>query len=209
MTPKLLFAENDLSSILRAQVERMKQAIAGHNSVALQTIAVDDLVGRFVASARVEPIELDENGIKPEQRTIKVNVRGRFDYAPGFGAGPVLVDGIEVTLRVPFTGDAQLFRFRPSRATLSPPYGTVVGSSVFLPESGPPQYASLIKVDLERALEGLKQHASWSRSDVLNHNSALPTLARDAVEQRRRRLDALPDVASSFSFGKPNGGNSE
>lgn len=204
MTIQLLFAENDLSSVLRAHVDRMKLAIENYKPAELQTSNVDDLVQRFVAGAHVEPIELDESAITPEQRTVKVDVSRRFDYAPAFGAGPVLIDGIEVTLRIPFRGDPQLFRLRPSHSTFSSPYGGVVDGSVVLSASGPPPDASRIKTDLERAFESLKQHVGWSRSDVLFHNSALPAQAREAVEQRRQRLAALPDVASSFSFGRNN-----
>ena len=208
MNTNILFASGDLSAVLRSQVEKMKQAINNFDPTQLQKSDVNDLVTQFVASASVEPLELDLDRIKSEQRATKVDVSHRFDYAPWANAGPHEVDGIEVTVRVPFKGDPLLFRLRPSQFSLNPPHGAVVNREIILAEAGVPQDAARIKADLEREFDGLKQHVNTSRNDVVRHNAALAGVALATVEERRHRLSSMPDVASSFSFVKKTSGES-
>jgi hypothetical protein len=199
MKVELLFGAGDLSAVLRAQVEKMTQAIRAHDAARTQNTDLDTLVAEFVRIAYVEPLELEESGITSDQRPTKVDVSHRFEYAWG-GPGRLEIDGIEVTLHVPFHGDPSLLRLRPSHFTFNAPHGIIRGREVVLPQSGPPQDAQRIKTDLDRALESLKQHANWSRGDVQSHNVSLAAIARTALESRRATLASVPDVASSFGF---------
>jgi hypothetical protein len=202
MDDQLLFHSGDLSNALRSQLERMRHAIDNCDSRQLQSAELDVLIEQFVRIAHVEPVVLDEERIKPEQRPTKVSVSGRFEYGPWHDSGGVMVDGIEVMLRVPFSGDQQLFRLQPSTFNFNPPRGHIIANEVLLSASGPPHDANRIKSHLERELDSLKQYVGWSRANVQSHNATLANAARTALETRRQRLASIPDIASTFSFGK-------
>jgi hypothetical protein len=196
---ELLFASGELSAALRGEVDQIKEAIEHADPTRIRKADVEELVNEFSARGRVQPLELLENSITVAQSETKVDVSRRFEYAWD-GEGPLLVDGVELSLHVPFSGERLLLRMRPSRSTLNPPRASVIGDELVLSASGPPQDGDRIKAQLQRELEALKQHAGWSRADVISHNNALPATARSFIEDRRQRLGQIPDLTGAFSF---------
>jgi hypothetical protein len=198
MNSGVLFAKGDLSASLRSVQEQMTRAIENYDAEDFLRTDVDKLVASFIRNANIESLSLDESAVRPVQRPTKIDVSQRFEYAWD-GAGPLMVDGIEVSLYVPFKGDAQLLHLRPSRSTFSPPRGHVEGHEVRLSCAATAHDANRIEMELRRELESLKQYASWSRTDTVNHNATLVGIAQSAVEARRNRLLAMPNVAAIFA----------
>lgn len=196
----LLFVGAHLSDVCRELIERMKQRVEHADPPHIQTQEIENLVTELSARSRIEPLELLENEITVDQAATKIDVAGRFEYAWDEEDGPLLIDGIALTLHVPYRGDADLLRLRPSRSTFNPPRADVGESEITMSAAGPPQDAARIQAHLKSELEALKQHAEWSRADVMRHNAGLATIARTMIEDRRRRLSQMPDLTTGFGF---------
>jgi len=88
---------------------------------------VDDLTEYLVGKFRIDVPELDEANMVVDQQEAQMDVSGdpqRTAYFLGHG-GPVYVTGALVIVEVPFSGDPEMFRVRPSTSDSAPPRGAV------------------------------------------------------------------------------------
>ena len=93
---------------------------------------VDNLVSYVVDKFRIDVPELDEANMTVDQREEQRDVSGdprRMAYYMDRG-GPVHVTGTEVIVEVPISGDAQMFKVRPSTYDTAPPRGEVRGNII-------------------------------------------------------------------------------
>jgi len=197
---ELLFASGSLSDLLSAKLEEAKEAVAHASAARIQSQESDELIESVTSRALVTPLEISEDRIEVDQQPTKVNVAGRFEYAWDEEDGPLFVDALEVSIHVPFRGDALLLRLQPSHFTFNPPRGAVSGSEIVLSAAAPPQDAEKIERHLKAELESLKNYVAWSRQDIQSHNTSTRALVTTAVEQRRKRLSEIPDIASNFGL---------
>src|SRR5690606_18060873 len=104
-----------------------------------------------------------------------------------FGDGPTYVSGTSISVHVPFDGDGQVFRLRPSTFSLSPPRATIGRNEVIVTVSAPAD--SLNAEELRRQIEGtiteIQTNLDRARSDIDSYNSSLPGTARALLERRR------------------------
>lgn len=90
-----------------------------------------------------------------------------------------------VRLYVPFSGDANVFKYQPSKWTANPPEanlldGTLQVSVVWTPDRPPPNVRETVAPHLAR----IEQYLAWSRHDCYMHNNGLDGYARGQIGNR-------------------------
>ncbi len=214
---ELLFNEIDFRTLLEEMKVGLKTEIASLSRDLLLNGSEDKLyayfVDRYCPSVAVLHDELKR--VHPPQ-DIKIDVRGRFDYAVSEEEEPVLVKGTLITIEIPFDGDGQYFSLRPSAYSLSGIRGSVAGSKLHLTYSGLPQDMSTesIKSNMERDIKQIKEYLGRLSQDAEEHNRYIKDETRKLLAARRAAIlkdDALvqglgipikrrPDDASTYTI---------
>jgi hypothetical protein len=195
-----LFNDGDLYGTLQNQQRGLSAEVEGYDGNRLLNTPVDDLARYFADKLAVEPLELLEQEISAEQQETTLDIDrvrdGRFMY----GRNQSRVAATRFTFFVPFTGDATLFRLRPSSYTLSPPRATVRDRELAFTFTTHDPDPAKIKAEFEQQLREVTSYVRNGRSNVDEYNRALPGLARKAIETRRERLLKAQNTASSLGY---------
>lgn len=185
---ELLFAQADLSAVIRNQEQKLTDAIAAVEANRLLNTSLEDLAAYFEQEFHIEPVDLLEDGIQVDQNEAKVDVSGRFDYMVTDRTRPAYVPGTNVTYEIPFTGDENLFKCRPSTFNFNPPRANVRRGIVKFTYSIINHDAEQIKREFERDKKNLSEYLGWIARDIAPFNSSLRDKATRLIESRREKL---------------------
>ena len=172
MVAPLLFAEYDLFSTIQNQEKAVRDAIERVTSEVLACSSVDAEVGRLRKEFEFTVPVLDEDGIEIKQQDTTVEVSERPDMV-FFDRGPHYRPAVEYSFFVPFKGDPDLLRCRPSQFHLSPPRAEVGRDELIVSHTGLTPDIEPAKATLKSTLEQVKLHLEWVQSDVAKFNSNL------------------------------------
>lgn len=198
----------DLSDVLRSQTEKMKADISDTPADRMNGGSDEELIEHFISKYEIEPLHIHDDRAEADHKEIKVDVsHDRFRRFIPDGSGPVMVKGDAISIRVPFTGDPELFKYTPSTWNCNPPRGRVHASggldgTVTLSLALPSDTGDADRFNrwIKEQLDGLKQYESWIRSDVSRYNNELRQHAQHAVTARRQQLEKQGSLLGKLSI---------
>ena len=195
-----LFSTRDLGALLHGLEEALAKEVESYDANRLLNTPIDDLCSYFVERQRIDPLSLaDDSRITVETGEATIDTRrmpgGRFNY----GDHQPTIPATSFSFFVPFTGAADLFQYRPSTYTHSPPRATINGSSLVLTFTVPVNETGGIKPEFSNQLNQVRSYVGFIKLavDDLNNNR-LPRAARRAIEERKTRLLQAQNVAASL-----------
>jgi hypothetical protein len=194
---EVLFSEHDGFSVIQNQRQQLSKEVAEIAEQRLLNTSVEDLVEYLVGKYQLEVPVLDVEQAVVDQKEANIEPQG-FDY--GSIGSRRLVSGTLVTLEVPFSGDPQMFRVRPSHFNAAPPYAEVRGQVLVLKQSGTQLTGDQVQAAFDRTVTNINQYLDWQQSDAKKLNEQLPTLARQEIEQRRNKLLANQNLVAGLKF---------
>lgn len=213
MTPDLRFySRGQLHALLEHQTEVTSRAVRSLDPDVVLSTPLQDLVEQLYEKYRVEPIVLD---LAARRSSGAKDVSIPFDSWTG---RTIDVDGTQVEVLIPFTGDEILLDVRPSTFNLNPPRFEVRGKNIVAAYKGraplDPQQA---KAAIDQLIASIEQQLQWQRADIDPWNERLLNSLPTQVEARRtkvlqdRELDAYlevpvvgrPNPSSSFNVDPP------
>lgn len=164
----------------------------------------DAIVAHLESHLRLEPLQFHvANQTMTPPREKKVDVS--HDNNRFFGderRGPFFIDGVEVSLHIPYTGDRTLWDYQPSRSYMgSAPsghiepqrqnarQGEVIITHALPADIGQEQISQRLKSYFDEQRKMIAEYVTWSTSDVENFNTRLPASIRSQVEKRRKYLE--------------------
>jgi hypothetical protein len=197
----LLFCTYDLSQSLQSTQQKMREEIDNLDANRLLNTAPADLAAYLIQKYKVEPLRLRrENWFVEPPKEIQVDVR----YDPmrwiQDTSRPALVPGERTEVRIPFEGESELFFSRPNMMSSSPPRAVIEKNEVVLRYDMPSDAPRDVRPLIDQTLVEIDQYLGWQRTMIDGHNNALAQLADQVVEQRRARLLALSQRASSLGI---------
>jgi hypothetical protein len=194
-----LFSTHDLSRVLENQIAQMRDHINKIKEDYLLNVSESDLTDYLKDKYSIEPITLGEAFIASSG---EVDIDVSHDpMRGGYRDGrPIIVKGMQVHIRVPFTGDGQLFWCRPSSFTLSPPQAVVTDGYLEFYISGDRLVGENVKRSLESALAGINGYLLNVRSACEAHNASLERLIHELFEFRKKRLLSNREVVASIGL---------
>lgn len=161
----------------------------------------DDLLAYLIEkhTLHVPALKADDAYIERQGET-QIDVSRRFDYGFPGGRGNQQVPGHEVVIAVPHSGDPDLFHVRASTFTMSPPRISVRNGNVYLRFADVNLDGERIKTEINRLVTAINEHLGWLRQDFDAWNQRLPSFARQALVDRKRRLMAQNNVVASIGL---------
>ena len=196
----LLFYGADLSRVLTGQEQALSKEIGSLSEDRVLNSSPDDLCDYFVEKYEVEPVVIDESRITVDYGDAQVDVSHRFGYAVFDRSRPTYVTGTRVTFFVPFSGDPNLFKCRPSMFNLNPPRGEVRGSELVFVYDLTTQDVPNIGDAFEREQQNVKRYLSWIANEVEQFNSTIRQKASQQIATRREKLLQDRGIVENLGF---------
>lgn len=198
-----LFSEFNIHSLLEKQRKAVLAEVTSIDGNRLLNTSVDDLCDYFVKKYQFHLPILLEDKIVADQQETQIDVSNDRNRHILDRSRPFYVPGAEVTLEVPFEGEAHFFRVAPSRHTSSHPVaairGNILSLSVWLTELTPEDTKD-VKSQFDRSLANIKDYLNRIEDDVKPLNNELGALARQAIEGRREQLLAAQNLVAALGF---------
>jgi len=213
-----LFSEESLYDQLRERQQRASSTVDGIPQERFLLSTDEQLLAYVEAQLRVEPVELHEEARTMKQEECQVDVSGnRLRFSGDERRGPLYIPGTRVTVSIPFTGEAWIFRYRTSSAWTVFPHGDVkevndglsgrLLITVELPhDTGPEQF----KETYEREIDLFRGYVGNAKCEVETYNHQLPGIILSVIQHRRQRLEkhkgiaALLDIPLQTKPGAPS-----
>ncbi len=196
----LLFCTHDLDQSLRNTVQAMRQEVEGLDANRLLNTAPQDLTQYFAEKHSVEPITLRREDWYADHKEVQVDVRYDSMRWIDDKSRPALVPGERIEVRVPFDGEPELFYSSPNTMTSNPPRAVVEKNELVLRYESPSDAPRDVRPLVDKALSDIEQYLGWQRGMIETHNSSLVQAAEQAIEQRRERLLAQSQRASTLGI---------
>jgi hypothetical protein len=196
----ILFSNADLSSVLYGHEQKMFKEIDSFPPSRVRDEDLETLCDYFEREYKIDVPVLDENRITVDHEDAKIDVRrmpNRFFYDGGSGS----VSGTRFKFFVPYSGEKELFKCRPSSFNFNPPHAQVNPNELVLIYTGSGQQeATAIRGQFDRELGQIKQWLTCVGSDVEMFNTGVRSKARTRIEIRKKKLDNDLDLASGLGF---------
>ena len=164
-----------------------------------------DVLAQYVADQVMgQPVDLDTDGHRIDPKIVPLPEPD--DSAAGIPSTPdgpqPAMDVIQLSLHIPYSGTANVFRTRPSHAPSTPvPEATLTDREVIITVTGKPgeggQEAEGRLLLLERHLQ---QWAEAVNSDVISLKSEVKARARELVDQRISVLRHRDDMVAALTI---------
>jgi len=197
----ILFSNVDLSNVLYGHEQKMLKQIDNTPSDRMRDEDLETLCDYFEKEYKIEVPVLDENRITVDHEDAKIDVRrtaNRFLYN---GRGSGFISGTRFKFFVPYSGDKELFKCRPSSFNFNPPHAQVNPSELVLTYTTTGQQdATAIRGQFDRDLGQIKQWLANVGSDVESFNTAVRGKARTRIEMRKKKLVSDRNMASDLGF---------
>ena len=183
-----LFRNADLRDVLAGQEQAMANEIGSLSEERILNTSPEKLCDYFVEKYRIEPLVIQRSGIQTDYGDAQVDVSRRFEYAVFDRGIPTYVTGTRITFFVPFSGDQELFKCRPSTFSLNPPRGVVRGNELVFVYERTTQNVTNIGNEFERELQSVQQHLDRIADQVDQFNSTVRSKVSQGIGVRREKL---------------------
>ncbi|MCL4478388.1 MAG: hypothetical protein M1381_04710 [Deltaproteobacteria bacterium] len=199
MTDQLFSIEN-LYSFLQDREQGMFQEIEEMQADRLLNTKVDDLYDYFEQRYKIDIPSLKENEIATDQEEANVDI-SRDPYrrivAPG---SPFYIKGTALKFFVPFEGDPELLKYKPSTFTYNSPLCTIKQNEIVFTYTRTDHNAEAVKAEFTRHLSVVRQNLKSVINDAGAFNNSIRTKAQNRIEIRRQKLLNDQGLAASLGF---------
>jgi len=197
---KPLFGKRDLRRVLEERQANLVHDVDQMSPESLLEADPERLTEALVASHSLLPVELNEDCISIDQADQKVDVSQDGQRFIRDRSGPFIVDATIVRFFVPFDGDAELFKYKPSTYSYNPPSGNVEGNELILAYATTDGNAATVKAEFERDLGNVRKYLDWAAANVRQAIVQLRSAAENRIAERRRKLLADYEMVSELGF---------
>ena len=196
----LLFWDYDLQAVLDRQFASIGEKVRALGQSAFDAESDDFLAARIASSLVVSPVTLLEEDIQVSTKDAQIDVSHDFNRVTN-PFGSTLVNGLEVTYHLPYTGDSNLLRCKPSTFTLNGVRAVVVGHELTFPFDSADRDVASTKKWFHENLSKLKQWLGWVNGDVASYNRRLEPEVRRQVTARRMELNRTAQEVAGLGYG--------
>jgi hypothetical protein len=198
------FSDGDVFAAFRGHMAKITAEIRGlENSYVLRT-SPTELEAFYLDKAHIEPLVLHtEDFYIEDQKSTSVDARhdpNRFFFP---GDKPYHIPGTQLTVAIPFDGDANLWKIRASTYSLSgfPEIelreNLVLFRHKFADDAAHPEK---LRQEIDRKVDSLRQAVNNLRNDVANHNSTAPGVVKSELERKRQQAQSASGAVSAIGI---------
>lgn len=199
----LPFRDGDTFATFRNLLERTVREIDSLENEYVLKASPTELEEYYVSKVTIAPLSLDaEDHYIEGQKGTQVDVSHHFDRAV-FPGERALVKGTTLNIAIPYSGDANLWRIRPSTFSLSgyPELDlrddVVVFGCTFPDDSANPER---LRAEIQSNIKSLADAVANLRRDVDNHNRTAPQTIRSAIAQKRAKAQTAVGAVAALGI---------
>lgn len=207
MTPyqdhNYLFADGDLWSVLRSHFEGIQKQVDAMPKDKFREMSDESLLEQLSSEFLVSPLVLNELGMEMTQEEIKVNGIEDFRRTILSDGGPLYIDGVRVTVVLPYKGDAILWKLKPKEWRTIFPQGEIresEGTLHLVIEQPADEEPVRIKESLDRMLENIRFYVASQHRQITAENLRLPEILRQAIDKRRASLGKHENLSTLLNI---------
>lgn len=197
-----LFADAELRSVMDRRIENMKSEVERIDQNRLLNTPTAELANYLVEKYAFEHLTLHVDKAETTHHETKLDVSQdpmrQFVY--DYHQGPFLVDATRVELYVPFSGDEELFKYRPDRWMMTVFQGQIQGSQLIITHTVEGFDAESVNRHFDQAIQNINTMIGYIREMVTHFNNHLPNQAQEVIDSRRSRLLKAANMADSLKF---------
>lgn len=201
----ILFSQADLSSVLYGHEQKLLKDIDAFDSGRMLDESVESLSDHFEKEYKIEVPKLDEASITFDQEETKVDVRRTPTRVLYDTRRITHIPGTLFTFFVPYKGEQELFKCRPSAYSHNPPHAKVKPGELEFAYTVTEQNSASIRAQFDRDLAQIRQWLACVANDVEQFNSTVRAKARGRIEARKRKLEKDRELASGIGFPSRRG----
>ncbi len=196
----LLFSSADMFSVLQNQHVVMQNEIEKMDGNRLLNTSIEDLCHYIHEKYKINVPVLEEEGIDVDQREAQIDVSHEFGRDIRDRSRPYHITGTAIEVAVPFSGDAEMFKVRPSTYTSVLPRAHLAGDSIIITIQGVSLEANAVRQSINTSVAEINRYLGWQRQDCADFNDKLYGMARAHIERRRAKLLNDRDLVAALGF---------
>lgn len=187
----MLFNDGSLYDWLQ---DRLQQALEEANSISADQvldIPEADLLKEMMERYQVEPPVLHLNlQYTRGAQDVRIDVSQDPQRVIRDRTRPYHVQGTRIEVRIPFEGEAELFRLCPNTSTINFPVGRIESQELVIWHEAPsdsldPQY---FEQQIRRNIELIEKYLQWTKNDCIRFNWQLKEKLNIAIRRRKEKV---------------------
>lgn len=186
------FDGGELRLALQAQVEKMRAAVEAEPEESLKQTDADEWAAALAHHFAVACPELQAEDVSMEPvKDVKVDVSWdqSRDFSDPYSDLARNFPGYRVVVHIPFEGEADVFKLRPTSYNWNPPRGRVQGGDLVLTIDYPRDQQPDIDGRVQEFIGAVSQWLGLARADIDSFNASLEQQARQAITARSQRIE--------------------
>jgi hypothetical protein len=201
-----LFLGGDMHSVTESQRQKARAAVDAITPAQMNAATDDELVTNVVSRFRIEPLVIHTDRAEAKHQESQTDVSQHLDRAVFDRGRPCMVKANQITVRIPFTGEPDLFKVRPTSFTLNPPRGRVQksgeqGGAVLITMTRPiDEGVDDFNRWMKSEVKSIEDYAATSRGDIERFNSDLVQQVRGFVVARRAQLQKQGQLLATLAI---------
>jgi hypothetical protein len=194
----VLFYGSDEGSYFETVRESIKDEIEALPENQFLSSTEDEIIGYICSKYEIIPLEIYEDKMYAQHKNTKVAYRDYERHKE--------YDGLKFSVRLPFTGDQQLWYVTPSTWTTTYPEGSVQTDSegrnvlVFDVAVGLQQDPDTHNKLIEDNLKSIKFYLAKQKTDVERFNKNIRNIVEECIRIRKSKLDKKTRIIRAFKI---------
>lgn len=198
MVPDVLFSGPSCLDHIEHTKQQLQAEISRMPDDKLLNTNPDDLIGYLLEKYGIDIPVLDEAGMSLDYKDA---TQERHDVFVHHRGERIRVKGLQITITLPFNGDAGFFGIRPSTFHHSPPRAEIRNNHLighFFAADGESETSTKGRID--GWVNDIKQFLSWLQQSYSQFSASLQPSIQSMVTERRQRLLAQAKMAESLGI---------
>lgn len=199
MHDEILFWQYDWFAMSEAQKRAARSEASQLSEVAFGERDIPEIAAELCEKYSMVPPTLDTDNITVKKRDIEFDVsHDRMQYFGDYG--PHYVKGTGIDVRVPFSGDALMFKLKPTTWSLSVPHGRVEGNFVVFTISVTNNSTEAVKAEIDERVAEIKKWLNYQSESAGGFSDELSRIVVEALEARKSKLIADKELIAGLGF---------
>ena len=195
----MLFVNIDWYSVEDNFRRQISETIAKIDENRILNSSETDLIQQFTEEFLFKIPVLDEENAHVDTKEVKIDIsHDQMRVFPNQN-GPVHVPATQFTVTIPFIGQSDAFKVKPSQFT-SPPRGVVSGNNLLLAFTQENFDQSQLKEIITQQISEIKQWLVNLERDATSYNNQVEVMVRSAIVARKTKLLGAKNLAASLGF---------
>ena len=198
--PEELFGQYDLAGTFKNHKLKLSEEADSLNENEVLNASQADMADYLVARWRIEPVEIDEEGITAEYGDVQTGGTGNF-YSDSYRASESFKKkGTRFTFHIPFAGDPDIFKFTTPHRYLVSLQAMVKSDALIFTYDLDQREAEKVKSTFDQDLGRVYFYLNQINPEVKKFNESLPGYAKTVLDARREKLLRDKGIAESIGF---------